>query len=309
MATKKITLNELRNLVKQIIKEERMLNEDNLQVKRIAKDLYLYLKKNGVNVRLIASVPQSGINKRIGANDGAASDNGASIYYWDDQKTKQTEIEIHLTGDEQKIQEVERKLLSTYPGLEQYNRDLIKGGGIDISLKYRGTDKEGTVSRLIFRVKEKTTAKGGLVGNTQQNQKQPSQQQPVSESLKLKNLVKQIIKEENTNNDINQLVDKIKNYLKGLGFTLINEERFDKIKDKVEKGALEDKDLAGVGIVEYAEGNNVAVSIGMPSSSSKDTYELTNKIMGDIKGMTKNFKVNWYRGKLSINCSIQFNWE
>jgi len=125
----------------------------------------------------------------------------------------------------------------------------------------------------------------------------------------LRTLVKQIIKEENTNNDINQLVDKIKNYLKGLGFTLINEERFDKIKDKVEKGALEDKDLAGVGIVEYAEGNNVAVSIGMPSSSSKDTYELTNKIMGDIKGMTNNFKVNWYRGKFSINCSIKFNWE
>jgi len=37
MATKKITLNELRSIVRQAIKEETMLNEANLEVKSIAK--------------------------------------------------------------------------------------------------------------------------------------------------------------------------------------------------------------------------------------------------------------------------------
>jgi hypothetical protein len=140
---------------------ESQLNEDNLEVKRIAKDLYQFLKKIGANVRLMASVPSKGTNSvNVGANrDDSTSDNGATVFYWDDQKTSQTVIEIHLTGDEQKIQEVEKKLLSTYPGLEQYNRNLMKGGGISTAMKYRGTDKEGTVSNLVFRVKEKNNCK------------------------------------------------------------------------------------------------------------------------------------------------------
>ena len=125
----------------------------------------------------------------------------------------------------------------------------------------------------------------------------------------LRSIVKQIIKEESENNDINQLVSKIKSYLKTSGFTLVEENRFDNIKHKVERGADEGKRLAGVGIVEYAEGNNVAISIGIPpDDKTVDTYELENKIMGDIKNMTGNFKRNWYRGNHSINCSIQFNW-
>jgi len=144
----------------------RMLNEDNLEVKNFAKQIYSFLVKNGVTTKLIASIPSAGSQgKQIGDKLTGGSNEGL-VWYWDDPKTKQTVIEIHLAGGEKGVLEVEKKILSSFPGLEQYNRNLMKGGGISTAMKYRGTDKEGTVSNLVFRVKEKTTAKGGLVGNT-----------------------------------------------------------------------------------------------------------------------------------------------
>jgi len=114
------------------------------------------------------------------------------------------------------------------------------------------------------------------------------------------------VNDNNHSDDINQLISKIENHLKSLDFEIIDQDRFDKIKHKVEKGAEEGKRLAGVGIVEYAEGNNIAVSIGMPPGDNyqNDTYTLENKIMDDIVNMTGNFERSWYRGKHSINCSI-----
>ena len=43
-----------------------MINEDNLEIKKIAKDLYLWLKKNGVKATLFASFPGQEFAKKIG---------------------------------------------------------------------------------------------------------------------------------------------------------------------------------------------------------------------------------------------------
>ena len=54
MATKKITLNELRSIVKQIIKEEMVLKEAlNKDIRQFAKDLGDYLTKNGFKVKYV----------------------------------------------------------------------------------------------------------------------------------------------------------------------------------------------------------------------------------------------------------------
>jgi len=129
-----------------------MINEDNLEIKKIAKDLYLWFKKNGVRATLLASVPGQDFGKTIG--DKEYGDNSAFIWYWDDPKTKQTIIEIQLKGDKNKLQEIEKLFLSSFTNLEQYNRDF-------------GNTPQ--FSYLNFRVKEKTTSKGGLVGNTKTN--------------------------------------------------------------------------------------------------------------------------------------------
>jgi len=174
---RKLIREEVRKVVNEItynLNEERMLNEDNLEVKNIAKQLYSFLQKNGVNTKLVAQTPSAEYGKQIGASLKGGS-NEALIAYYDDPKTKQTIIEIHLAGGEKSVLEVEKKILSSFPNLEQYNRQTPSGP---------------SVFRVVFRVREKTTAKGGLVGNTQQNQKQPAQQQPVSESLRLRNYFK-----------------------------------------------------------------------------------------------------------------------
>ena len=127
----------------------RMLNEDNLEVKNIAKQIYSFLTKSGVTTKLVAAVPGD-YGKSIGGKLTSGS-NEALVSYYDDRKTKQTVIEIHLAGEEKGVLEVEKKILSSFPNLEQYNRETPSGPG---------------VFKVRFRVKEKTTAKGGLVGNT-----------------------------------------------------------------------------------------------------------------------------------------------
>lgn len=131
---------------------EYQLNEDNLEVKNIAKQIYSFLTKNGVTTKLIASIPSSNSSgKSIGGKMTGGS-NEALVSYYDDPKTNQTVIEIHLNGEEKVILEVEKKILSSFPNLEQYNRQTPSGPD---------------VFRVVFRLREKTTNKGGLVGNTQ----------------------------------------------------------------------------------------------------------------------------------------------
>jgi hypothetical protein len=125
--------------------ESQELNEDNLQVKSIAKKIYSVLKQNRVNAKLVASVPQ-GPGKSIGSTLTGGS-NEALVYYFDDIKTKLTTIEIHLRGEEESVLNFEKDVLSSFPGLEQYDRQAFPAQG---------------VFSLVFRVREKTTAKGGI---------------------------------------------------------------------------------------------------------------------------------------------------
>jgi hypothetical protein len=135
------------------------LNEDNLQVKNIARQLYSWLKKNGVR-EVSLSTDKINIGKDT-ANDADGKqigdrDNTAKIAYYDDEASKQTIIEIILFGEQGKIQEVEKLLLSSFPGLKQIFRNLERNTN----------SPKDKVYCLHFSVAERTTNKGGLVGNT-----------------------------------------------------------------------------------------------------------------------------------------------
>jgi hypothetical protein len=128
-------------------KESQELNEDNLELKSIAKNIYSVLKQNGVNAKLIASIPRTGYaGKSIGATLTGGS-NEALVYYWDDTKTKLTTIEIYLSGAKEEVIDFEKKILSSFPSLEQYSRQEFL---------------TPQAFKLVFRLKEKTTAKGGI---------------------------------------------------------------------------------------------------------------------------------------------------
>lgn len=137
----------INNTIQKVANVDKELNEDNLQVKSIAKNIYSVLTKNGVNAKLIASIPSAGPSgKSIGATLTGGS-NEALVYYWDDPKTKLTTVEIYLSGDKEDVLNFEKKILSSFPGLEQYSR-----------AEYSTPQ----AFKLVFRVKEKTTAKGGI---------------------------------------------------------------------------------------------------------------------------------------------------
>jgi len=151
-----IRMNQLAGLIteSQARKMMAVLNEDNLEVKSIAKQIYSFLKQNGVNTKLVAQIQSADYGKKIGATL-KGEQNEALISYYDDPKTKQTIIEIQLFGgptSEDLVLQTEKKLLSSYPKLEQYNREAFPAPQYFV---------------VKFRLKEKTTTKGGLVGNTQ----------------------------------------------------------------------------------------------------------------------------------------------
>jgi hypothetical protein len=140
---------------------ETQLNEDNLEVKRIAKQLYSWLKQNGVAVSLMTNPTEMNSFKKIGIKDPKQEE--ATIIVLDHPSTKQTIIKVSLRGKESIVKGVENKLLTTYPGLEQFNKQQEKlySGGLTNAREIPGA------INLTFDLKEKTTAKGGLVGNTQ----------------------------------------------------------------------------------------------------------------------------------------------
>ena len=78
MATKKITLNELRSIVKQIIKEEMVLKEAlNKDIKQFGKDLGKYLTNAGFQVKYV---------------DGTISNNDKNLIKQSDKKLVALEI-------------------------------------------------------------------------------------------------------------------------------------------------------------------------------------------------------------------------
>ena len=74
---------------------ESQLNEDNLEVKSIAKQLYSFLTKNGVKTEIVAGMANNR-STSIGDSELSAKsgENTALITYYDDPKTQQTVIYI-----------------------------------------------------------------------------------------------------------------------------------------------------------------------------------------------------------------------
>jgi len=131
----------------------RMLNEDNLEVKNIAKQLYSFLTKEGLKTELNVGLANARTTS-IGNSElkGKPGEDMAMITYHDDPKIKQAVIYIRLGGEEERILQVEKKIGQFLPSnLEQYDRKIL--------------NQDSTNYRIEFRVKEKTTAKGGLVEN------------------------------------------------------------------------------------------------------------------------------------------------
>ena len=82
-------------------------------------------------------------------------------------------IRINLRGIEKIVLEVENRLLTSFPNLKQLNRKLsqLYSGGLTNPQPIPG------FITLEFDLMEKTTRKGGLVGNTQTNKQIPQQPQ------------------------------------------------------------------------------------------------------------------------------------
>ena len=156
------------------VKEKETVNEDNLEVKSIAKKLYSWLKQNGVSVSLAASAMGGPNFKKIGIKDPKQQE--ATIGYWDDPRTKQTILRVSLRGKESIVRDIEKKLLTTYPGLEQFNKQEYKVYSGNLG---QGQEIPGFIN-YTFDLKEKTTSKGGLVGNTQQNPKETVKESTLS---------------------------------------------------------------------------------------------------------------------------------
>jgi hypothetical protein len=161
-----IRMNQLAGLIteSQARKMMAVLNEDNLEVKKAAKDLYTFLKSSGVNVALGSNM---GFGKKIGIKNPSQAE--ASIHYGETSNSGgQTLINISLRGMEDKVKEVESKFLTAFPNLEIVNGSKKVYQIFSGDMTNPGAPIPGAVNQN-FTVKEKTTAKGGLAGNTQTN--------------------------------------------------------------------------------------------------------------------------------------------
>jgi hypothetical protein len=171
----RITESQLRGLVKQIIKEERMLNEDDLQVKNIAKQIYTWLKQNGVSVAF-----DEGTNKKystLGVKDRSKAE--AEIFVAKNNiHNRQISIKITLRGMQRIVLDVENRLLTSFPNLKQLGRRMSQPNTYNGGIKQ---NPEVSFIALEFFLMEKTTRKGGLVGNTQTNKQIPQQPQQANQ--------------------------------------------------------------------------------------------------------------------------------
>lgn len=170
MAIKKITLNELCSIVKQIIKEETMLNEDNLVLNNYAKQLYSLFKKEGATPLIMT-----------GKNHTSPDVKNYNVSI---MVTNNGELHVGIKGVNKANAEKYANLVS-----KQF-QDLQLKGNINFGTGWGGEQDSYADLTLI----PKTTKKGGEVNpNQRPNAPKPQaqQQQQVSENLiKLRNYFK-----------------------------------------------------------------------------------------------------------------------
>jgi hypothetical protein len=148
------------------MKNAQYINEDNLEVKKAAKELYTFLKNNGVTTTLGSNM---GFGKKVGMKTPGQAE--ASIFYGETGNSEgQTVINISLRGMEDKVKEVESEFLKAFPNLKIVSGTKKSYPIMSGTMTNPGPPIPGAVNKN-FTVKEKTTAKGGLVSNTHQNAK------------------------------------------------------------------------------------------------------------------------------------------
>ena len=113
MATKKITLNELRSIIKQIIKEEIVLKEAlNKDIKQFAKDLGNYLTKGGFKVKYVeGNIIPDDVHAQLKTNTGL-------VAFVTDQNQSQQSLYLYFNPQEKsKVENIVNKFqLTPYSG-------------------------------------------------------------------------------------------------------------------------------------------------------------------------------------------------
>ena len=211
MATTKITLNELRSIVKQIIKEERILNEaanTDLELKSAAKQIFSVLKKYGLKPTYTtgdwkstfsSKAPADGYGGRIVVGDDGIM--GVAVYnrgIWDTlKKSKQQESfnslkELDMGAQSYPTPE-ERKQIEARAN--QIYQEIVSTLGNKFEVRSNPKPNEYGEYVIQIRLKQQQPAQQQPAqqqpAQQQPTQQQPAQQQqPVSEGLKLRNYLK-----------------------------------------------------------------------------------------------------------------------
>jgi len=200
--TTKITLNELRSIVKQIIKEETMLNEaDTSIIGGIAKNLYLYLSKMKVNNPLdINGSPLKNVKGEPITNSAKVKMSYQNSSVGMDKLAMQGKAK-ELGGGIQGSEVYLNYSLDQIYALGFVNQEEAKNALNEILKKY-GNQVTGIVNTnkmeygaptysILIRLKDnKQIAKTQSAKPQAKQQPAQQQQQPVSESLRLRNYFK-----------------------------------------------------------------------------------------------------------------------
>ena len=189
MTTKKITLNELRTLVKQIIKEERMLNEaadTDLELKSVAKQIFSVLKKYGLKPTYTTGDWKSTFSSKppIDKNGGEKGYGGRIVI----DENGILAVAVYNRGI---LQSISR---GGFPGV---NKNEVNNSSDDPSNE---RNKSGLIKALKILQQDiysKIGKEFEVISNPNPNnygeyvmQIRLKQQQPVSEGLKLRNYLK-----------------------------------------------------------------------------------------------------------------------
>jgi len=242
MATKKITLSELRNIVKQMVKEEMVLKEDYLELKSIGKLLYSFLKRKGYDVEIKENSSKSkfrGGDHLIGQQYGNTKGGTIEIHQFSDVEEVGVFIPVYaltyqfiINPDNHKyieslVSQNRSEVVGQNYGLsdpEKYwthvknyafgksgkianSSDIMRDPGIQKAIGSLGVELQNLIKskypnmQFIFKdddvfysmyFAEPKTAKGAVVNpNQRPNAPRPqAQQEPIAESLKLRNFFK-----------------------------------------------------------------------------------------------------------------------